>query len=1022
MKRLLLLPLLILVVIANAKTYYVSATGSDANAGTSSAAPWKSIAKVNSFTFAANDSILFKRGETFYGSIVANRNNLFFSAYGTGNKPVISGFTTITSWQSIGGGIYEAAVNAKSNLNMVAINGRPQQIGRYPNANDANGGYLVFEAATTSSITDNQLSTTVNWTGAEVAIRKNGWTIDRCVVTSQSGGTINYKIGKSINSSTTPVSSPAKLGHGFFFMDDIRTLDQFGEWYFDTAAKKIKVFFGTSVPTDYTVQVSTVDTLLNMAARTNINVSNMAFEGANMSGIFSLRGGFVTIQSCDLTNIGAKAIHIYETSDVLVENVNISNTLSNAIQVLNRNQPNVVVRNCVARNTSPFAGMGSFFDDSDNKGMYISASTNLLVEYNVVDSVGQAGIQFNGNDAVVRNNIVNAFCRIVHDNGGIYTYVGGTDANPGNYFTNRTISNNIVMNGVGAPLGTTSSAPALAGIYLDGRTMNVNVLNNTVFNIPKNGIHCNNPNNITIRGNTFYSNGQDISFMRWAWGSITNLNVKGNTSFPMTATQKNIYYTNAGLNTPVATTLQANLKTLGSFDSNYYHTFSDAGIATEIYDTEGGALIQTTPFSLDAWKAFTGYDKTSKKPAQKILPYTINSTIGANLFSNSQFTSNINGMTVFGTGTTAAWDNTNKITGAGSLRMDFSSASANKYSLLHSPVGAVSSKKKYVLRFTTLGTKVGGIVRAYLRKSASPYNNLVTTQTKTFNNTKIDQEFLFDAPTDETGASIVIEIEQTSGTTYIDNVEFTEVNATVLTVESQVKFLYNDTKLQKVIALDAKYIGVDSTVYNGSITLAPYSSKVIVKAGPVNGTLPVKLLDFDAKKAGDKVEVKWVTTGEINSSHYLVERSTDGSKFESIGRVTSNNRADIQSTYGFTDDMLQSGVVYYRLAMVDKDGSVAYSQIVSVSVTVKNKNMFVVENVKLSATNTNIRIGINSTLAMPMNFAVVDVSGRILVVKNTQLQVGGNTITADVPTVNKGVYYIKMQVGNVIETRAVLSE
>ena len=86
MKRLLLLPLLAVVAIANAKTYYVAAAGSDNNAGTSTAAPWKSIAKVNSFTFAANDSILFNRGDIFYGSIVVKGNSLNYAAYGTGVK------------------------------------------------------------------------------------------------------------------------------------------------------------------------------------------------------------------------------------------------------------------------------------------------------------------------------------------------------------------------------------------------------------------------------------------------------------------------------------------------------------------------------------------------------------------------------------------------------------------------------------------------------------------------------------------------------------------------------------------------------------------------------------------------------------------------------------------------------------------------------------------------------------------------------------------------------------------------
>jgi regulation of enolase protein 1 (concanavalin A-like superfamily) len=50
-------------------TYYVSTTGSDANNGTSANSPWRSISKVNSISLHAGDSVLFKGGQTFYGSL-----------------------------------------------------------------------------------------------------------------------------------------------------------------------------------------------------------------------------------------------------------------------------------------------------------------------------------------------------------------------------------------------------------------------------------------------------------------------------------------------------------------------------------------------------------------------------------------------------------------------------------------------------------------------------------------------------------------------------------------------------------------------------------------------------------------------------------------------------------------------------------------------------------------------------------------------------------------------------------------
>ncbi|MET4136670.1 hypothetical protein [Pseudarthrobacter sp. PvP090] len=77
-------------------TYFVSAAGSDTNAGTSSAAPWKSLAKINSIVLKPGDTVSFRRGDTWTGGIVANQSGtetapITLNGYGTGNAPTITG-------------------------------------------------------------------------------------------------------------------------------------------------------------------------------------------------------------------------------------------------------------------------------------------------------------------------------------------------------------------------------------------------------------------------------------------------------------------------------------------------------------------------------------------------------------------------------------------------------------------------------------------------------------------------------------------------------------------------------------------------------------------------------------------------------------------------------------------------------------------------------------------------------------------------------------------------------------------
>lgn len=71
-------------------TYYVSNDGNDSNSGTSPLAPWKTITKVNSVQLPAHSAVLFRRGDTFRGNVIA-RASVTYSAYGEGERPKIYG-------------------------------------------------------------------------------------------------------------------------------------------------------------------------------------------------------------------------------------------------------------------------------------------------------------------------------------------------------------------------------------------------------------------------------------------------------------------------------------------------------------------------------------------------------------------------------------------------------------------------------------------------------------------------------------------------------------------------------------------------------------------------------------------------------------------------------------------------------------------------------------------------------------------------------------------------------------------
>ncbi|MFZ2189021.1 MAG: choice-of-anchor Q domain-containing protein [Candidatus Moraniibacteriota bacterium] len=104
---------------AFAANYYVdSSLGDDANVGTDSTQPWKTIEKINTSNFLAGDNILFKKGSVWNGETLtvpnsgAAGNPISFGAYGSGSDPILDGGGT----QNFG--IY---AGGKSYLNITAL-------------------------------------------------------------------------------------------------------------------------------------------------------------------------------------------------------------------------------------------------------------------------------------------------------------------------------------------------------------------------------------------------------------------------------------------------------------------------------------------------------------------------------------------------------------------------------------------------------------------------------------------------------------------------------------------------------------------------------------------------------------------------------------------------------------------------------------------------------------------------------------------------------------------------------------
>lgn len=165
--------------------------------------------------------------------------------------------------------------------------------------------------------------------------------------------------------------------------------------------------------------------------------------------------------------------------------------------------------------------------------------------------------------------------------------------------------------------------------------------------------------------------------------------------------------------------------------------------------------------------------------------------------------------------------------------------------------------------------------------------------------------------------------------------------------------------------------------------------------------IPITLKHLIASRDGDMNRISWVTSSEFNNDYFEVERSADGVKFESIGRVQGSKNSSADVYYSINDNN-PPAIAYYRLKQVDVDGSFTFSKVVMV----KREN---VSGLSISFSNP-VRNGewltINTLEAGKLNLQVVDGTGRSLSVQSINCQRGNNTVMKDFSKLSAGNYYL----------------
>ncbi len=172
--------------------------------------------------------------------------------------------------------------------------------------------------------------------------------------------------------------------------------------------------------------------------------------------------------------------------------------------------------------------------------------------------------------------------------------------------------------------------------------------------------------------------------------------------------------------------------------------------------------------------------------------------------------------------------------------------------------------------------------------------------------------------------------------------------------------------------------------------------------------LPVELAQFKATSKDCEVELDWVTVSEEAFSHYEIERSENGRDFDKIAEIEGQGGVDAFA-YSFNDPDARL-TNYYRLKMVDLDGSFEYSNIEIVILDCEHSEISLYPN---PAKNQDFVTLDYKNIQGRVNVSIFDVTGkRIKVVEN---QVDNNKVMLDVSDLPMGSFLIQFYYNGKIE-------
>jgi len=165
--------------------------------------------------------------------------------------------------------------------------------------------------------------------------------------------------------------------------------------------------------------------------------------------------------------------------------------------------------------------------------------------------------------------------------------------------------------------------------------------------------------------------------------------------------------------------------------------------------------------------------------------------------------------------------------------------------------------------------------------------------------------------------------------------------------------------------------------------------------------LPAELTEFTAKLQGNQAKLNWTTDIEEGLSGFAIERSDDGQIFEKVDFINSKGSS---SSYQYLDRKVVDGKAYYRLKMIDNDGTFEYSAIRVVEYQKAIRDIAIAPN----PAQAEAILSFQNIAEKPLQIQITNINGQVVTELNQSFESGAQSIRLDLKGFASGVYFVNL--------------